>query len=213
MRYRLAHGWHLEDGAGLGPERIRQFLRPAVRAVPGSLARRLGPCRITVLPSLGGPSIRSRWSRGPEALEVSLAAEESEPHELTLELLLCVGQVLWEVSPQDHPGWLALLDQEFREGVSGEIDEDVLALKRTLLSRPFAARSLRWTERYAAAAFAATVAAYIHALWHDVTVSEGPEHLPAAALLRRLEYLAHRYPPDRGHRLFPPKRTHTRSRE
>jgi hypothetical protein len=208
MRHRLAHGWYLEDRAGLGAELIRQFLRPAVRAVPASLARRLGPCRIIVLPCLGASSIRSRWTRGPGELEVSLAAEGSDPHELTLELLLCVGQVLWEISPQDHPGWLALLDEEFRDGIAGEIDQDVLALKRTLLCRPFAARSLRWTQRYAAAAFAATVAEYVHALWHDVTVREGPEHLPAAALLRRLQFLARRYPPDRGHRLLPPRRSH-----
>lgn len=207
MRHRLAHGWDLEDRAGLGPEAIRQFLRPAVRAVPASLARRLGPCRIILLPSLGASSVRSRWTRGPGELEISLAAEGSEPHELTLELLLCLGQVLWEISPQDHPGWLTLLDEEFTEGIAGEIDQDVLALKRALLSRPFAARSLRWTWRYAAAAFAATVAEYIHALRHDVTVREGPEHLPAAPLLRRLKFLARRYPPDRGHRLFPPKRS------
>ncbi len=207
MRHRLAHGWHLEDRAGLGPELIRRFLRPAVRAVPSSLARRLGPCRIIILPSLGASAVRSRWTRGPGELEVFLAAEGSEPHELTLELLLCLGQVLWEISPQEHPGWLALLDEEFTEGIGGEIDEDVLALKRVLLSRRFAARSLRWIRRYAAAAFAATVAEYIHALWHDVTVREGPEHLPAAALLRRLKFLARRYPPDRGHRLFPPERS------
>lgn len=201
--YRLAHGWRLEDRAGVEPDVVRKFLRPAVRAVPASLAARLGPCRIVAQALLEGEELRSQWTLARGGLEIVLATAGVEPHELALELLLCVGQALWEAAPQDRPGWLRLLDEELSAGVAGEIDEEVFEFKRALLSTPAAARSLRRTERYAAAAFAATVAEYVHALWHDVTVREGPEHLPPAALRRRLEYLAQRYPPNRGYRLFP----------
>lgn len=202
VSYRLAHGWRLEDRAGVEPEVIREFLRPAVRAVPARLAARLGPCRIVAEALLEGEEIRSRWTLARGGLEIVLATAGVEPHELALELLLCVGQALWEASPQDHPGWLRLLDRELSTGVAGEIDQEVFQFKTALLSSPAAARSLRQTERFAAAAFAATVAAYVHALWHDVTVREGPEHLPPAVLQRRLEYLTQRYPPNRGYRLF-----------
>ncbi|MCS6953395.1 MAG: hypothetical protein RMK57_02855 [Bryobacterales bacterium] len=203
VSYRFAHGWRLEDRAGVEPRVIRQFLRPAVRAVPASLAARLGPCRIVLVASLETEDVRSRWTLGAAGLEVLLAASDVEPHELTLELLLCLGQALWEAAPEERAGWLHLLDRELSAGVPGEIDDEVFERKKILLSCPAAARSLRETERYAAAAFAATVAEYVHALWHDVTVRQGPEHLPATALRRRLEHLERRYPPNRGYRLFP----------
>ena len=58
-------------------------------------------------------------------------------------------------------------------------------------------------ERYAAASFAATVAEYIHSLWHDVAVRTETEHLPAPWLRRRLDMLARWFPPGRGYRLYP----------
>jgi hypothetical protein len=46
---RLAHGWTLSRGSGISEELVREFIRPAVRALPSSMARRLGSCRISLL--------------------------------------------------------------------------------------------------------------------------------------------------------------------
>ena len=46
---RLAHGWELE---GAGSALAREFIRPAVRAVPPGIVRRLGRCLIAVEPEL-----------------------------------------------------------------------------------------------------------------------------------------------------------------
>jgi len=45
---RLAHGWTLVRGPSLSAALVRQFIRPAVRAVPSSMAERLGSCRISL---------------------------------------------------------------------------------------------------------------------------------------------------------------------
>ncbi len=91
-----------------------------------------------------------------------------------------------------------LLDAEIQARVAGEIDEDVLDQKRRLL----AVRDPERASEYARASFAATAAEYVHSLWHDVSVREGPDHLPPDRLARRLRLFARWFPPDGGYRLF-----------
>jgi hypothetical protein len=121
-----------------------------------------------------------------------------------MELLLCLGQALWQklTSEQVKAYWL-LLECEFREEVKGEIDEDAVREKRALLAGQISATSERRLERYGWASFAGTAAEYVHCLWHDVEVVSGAEHLPAQQLRRRLDLLANWFPPDRGHKLYP----------
>src|SRR5437870_5265929 len=45
---RLAHGRRLADRTDVSEEIIREFIRPAVRAVPSALAARLKSCRISL---------------------------------------------------------------------------------------------------------------------------------------------------------------------
>jgi hypothetical protein len=105
-------------------------------------------------------------------------------------------------SAQERAYWL-LLDEELRADTPGEIDEDALQQKRTLLSGYFSATSRRRLESYGAASFAGTAAEYVHCLWHKVTIRSGPDFLPARQLKRRLELLARWYPPAPGYQLFP----------
>lgn len=191
----------LEPPAELEPA-VREFLLPALRAVPERVWARLGRCRIRVDPAEA--DFASRWTAGEGPLEIELAAAGVEPHDLALEALLCLGQALWdELEDQEYRGWLELLRREIQAGVGGEIDETALEEKRRLLSSRLRARSRRQLERYARASFAATVAEYVHALWHDVTVRTGPEHLPADWLRRRLELVSGWFPPPAGYRLYP----------
>jgi hypothetical protein len=200
---RLAHGWRLASGPDAPPEVIRDFIRPAVRAVPHALAARLKFCRISLPFRLTNAALASQWVQTNDGFEIEVASEGIDGHELALELLLCLGQALWEVALNvEREAYLKLIDAEIEAGVSGEIDEDALREKRTLFSNRASGRSRTWLERYARASFAATVAEYVHCLWHDVTVRTGPEHLPAPWLRRRPELLRRWFPPDRGHRLF-----------
>jgi len=182
---------------------ILEFIAPALDAVPEGLASRLGPCRILLLPHLADPEATSQWTATGTGLEVEVAVSGAEPHDLALEALLCLGQALWEsTTREERAAWLKLLDAEMRENVAGEIDEEAMEEKRRLLGSRTLARSPRRLLRYAGVAFASTLAEYIHALWHDVTVRSGPEHLPAECLRRRLELFERWFPPRTGRRLF-----------
>ena len=203
---RLAHEWILAGDPRPSVSLVREFIRPAVRAVPSSMARRLGPCRIS-LEADADAGVASRWSMAADALEVSVATGESDEHDIALELLLCLGQALWErLSEGEVLEWWTILRAEIDAGIEGEIDEQALDEKRSLFENRRRARSARHLERYGGASFAGTAAEYVHSLWHDVSIRTGTDHLPAEPLRRRLELLARWFPPDRGYRLFPSAR-------
>jgi hypothetical protein len=203
---RLAHGWKLVASSALSRELLAGFIRPAVRAVPSSLARRLGPCRISFV-AAEDSTVDSRWTETDSGLEISVLTAGRDDHDLAMELLLCLGQVLWEkLSDAQFRAWWLLLADEIRAGIPGEIDEQALEEKRALLGGRHYARSPRQLARYGRASFAGTAAEYVHALWHDVTVRTGPDHLPAPQLHRRLEMLARWFPPSRGYQLFARRR-------
>jgi hypothetical protein len=153
---------------------------------------------------LGDATVDSRWTSIVSGLEIRLASSGREPHDIALELLLCLGQALWASLAQSRRKayWL-LLKSEIDAGISGEIDQDALELKRLLLSSRMSARNASRLERYGCASFAGTAAEYIHSLWHDVTVRSGPDFLPGPQLRRRLELVSRWYPPAQGYRLFP----------
>ncbi len=203
-RHRLSHGWLLVRQPGSPPEIVREFLRPAVRAIPRSLAARLPRCRLALVPELPGAS--SQWVETEDTIEIMVAFEGEQPHDVAMEFLVCAGQALWEAAePAERKAYLQLLKDEIEAGITGEIDEETFRQKQMLLSSPARAASSRHLMKYAGASFAGSAAEYIHCLWHDVTVREGPEHLPPEALRRRLEFFARRFPPNRGYRLFPEK--------
>jgi hypothetical protein len=201
---RLGHGWQLRAVRPVSTTLISRFIRPAVRSIPPAMARQLGPCRVSVVDDLGGPTLVSRWTATDDGLQIELAPAGREEHDVALELLLCLGQALWTklTSAQERAYWL-LLDEELRADTPGEIDEDALQQKRALLSGHFSATSTRRLKRYGAASFAGTAAEYVHCLWHNVTIRSGPDFLPARQLKRRLELLARWYPPAPGYQLFP----------
>ncbi len=190
----LAHGWRLENPAQTSADVVREYIRAPARAVPRAMAARLGACRVILL-AAGDFASRWRVTEGETVIEIAPA----EPHDLGMEFLLCLGQGLWErTRSRERDRWLDLLDAEIHAGVAGEIDEASLDRKRHLLSF----RTPEAASEYARASFAATTAEYVHSLWHDVSVREGPDHLPPGHLARRLGLFARWFPPDRGYRLF-----------
>jgi hypothetical protein len=200
---RLAHGWRLELPSDVPPELISQFVRPALRALPRAAALRLGTC-VVALPRALPDDAASRWMLRNASLRIEVAVEHAGPHDAALEVLRCAGQALWAVAPGvERRGWLQLLRREIDAAVPGEIDEEALLAKRKLFASRASAASAPLLAGYAAESFAATFAEYAHAMWHDVTVRSGPEHLPAENLRRRLELIARWFPPNPGYRVFP----------
>jgi hypothetical protein len=132
-----------------------------------------------------------------------------EEHDIAMELLVCLGQALWErLSMAELRSYWTILWDEINSGMEGEIDEQALDEKRSLFESQSHAMSARRLESYGCASFAGTTAEYVHCLWHDVSIRSGADYLPAEPLRRRLELMARWFPPDRGHRLFPPARRH-----
>lgn len=200
---RLAHGWTLVRGPSLSATLVREFIRPAVRAVPTSLARRLGSCQISLPPEVTS-GVASRWTTANGGLEVSVTTAGIEEHDAAMELLLCLGQGLWErLSDGELRAYWMLLCDEISMGILGEIDEQALEEKRSLFESRSHANNVKRLTDYARASFAGSVAEYVHCLWHEVTVRTGPDYLPVAPLRRRLELMARWFPPNRGYRLFP----------
>jgi xanthine/CO dehydrogenase XdhC/CoxF family maturation factor len=159
----------------------------AVGALPETIVERVGRVRVRLEPD---PGFGSHWRRTMEGLEITVATDGVEEHDVAMEVLLCVGQALWEVTtPAEREAWLRVIGDEIEAGVEGEIDEDALAEKRALLGGPVSAASQRRLLRYAGASFASTVAEYVHSRWHEVTVVEGPEQLPEDWLRRRWQVI------------------------
>src|SRR5215471_16575538 len=203
---RLAHKWILSRDLGISESLVREFIRPAIHAVPSSMARRLGHCRIALI-GQAEADVTSRWTATTSALEVSVATRGFEEHDIAMELLVCLGQALWErLSVAERSAYWTILRDEIDSGIEGEIDEQALAEKRSLLESPRGADSASHLESYGCSSFAGTAAEYVHCLWHDVSIRSGAHYLPADALRRRLILLERWFPPDRGNRLFPPAR-------
>jgi len=200
---RLAHGWALVRKPGVSEDLVCEFIRAAVRAVPASMARRLGSCRISLWGEMES-GVASRWILTDGGLEISVSTADCEEHDVAMELLTCLGQALWEkMGDEQLRAYWVLLNDEIGMGIEGEIDEQALKEKRALLESRSNANDLRRLAQYGRTSFAGTAAEYVHSLWHEVTVRAGPDYLTAARLRRRLELFAHWFQPDRGFRLFP----------
>jgi hypothetical protein len=59
---------------------------------------------------------------------VSVTTKEFEEHDIAMELLVCLGQALWErLSVAELSAYWTILRDEINSGIEGEIDEQALA--------------------------------------------------------------------------------------
>src|ERR1017187_881583 len=164
---RLAHGWTLVRGPSMSAALVREFIRPAVRAVPSSMAGRLGSCRIS-LPEEVAARVASQWTIADDGLEVTVTTAGIEEHDVAMELLLCLGQGLWErLADGELRAYRMLLCDEISMGIEGEIDEQALEEKRSLFESRSHANNVKRLTGYGRASFAGTVAEYVHCLLHE----------------------------------------------
>ena len=170
----------------------RDDLDSAFACIPPKVTRRTGPITFIKQRELDDRDALSRWTQSATGLLVELATEDVEAHDLAMEFLTCVGQALWErVEDDDRGAWLGLLLEETEGGIHGELDEASLETKQYLETHPTNPDAL---EAYAAASFAASLAEYVHSLWHDIEFTEGEDFLPEAAVQRRFGLLSGWFP-------------------
>lgn len=170
----------------------RDDLESVFACIPPAVTQRTGPITFNVQFELDDPEAFSRWTQSATGLFVELATEDVEPHDLAMEFLTCVGQALWErVEDEERQAWLRVLLDETEAGIRGELDEAALEAKQHLRSNPVSPDAL---EAYAGASFAASLAEYIHSLWHDVEFTEGEDFLPEEAVQRRFAVLSAWFP-------------------
>lgn len=197
------HGWILHS---LGPHDAVDVLREPAAAVPAALAALLGPpLRLYAVPYIGcqgsrffmaseqpaGEDHSSVWLELADGIHLFLAFEGSTAHDNGFELLAAVGELaVPRLDDACFSAYAQLLSRELAEDAQGEIDEDAFAAKQSAVLD------------YTAISLASTIAEYVHALWHDVELRQGPEHLGPQWIRRRFELLAEWFPPNPGYRLF-----------
>lgn len=216
----MAHGWGLHAVAPVTLAEAEAVLKEPAAAVPGSAAKRLASLRVFAVPYLScggeaefvateapaGEMHSSLWlereeaqagsgngSRGRQAagIDLFITIRDANAHDAGFELLAAVADLLApRLSDDEFLAYARLLQQEMAEGAAGEIDEDALEARDSA------------DPDYVAISLAATLAEYLHALWHDVEVRQGAGHLAAPFLRRRFEWLAGILPPDPGQTLF-----------
>lgn len=216
----LAHGWQLHSAVTLSPAEERTMVREPATAVPDSISQRLGTVRVLVVPYIAcfdtgdvisyekpkGETHSAVWLEHPERIHLLLPCRELDPHDTGFEFLASVAELLRpRLSSEEVARYTALIEEELRLGVKGEIDEEALGAKRSLMGPPARRgrhRSPELFERYRDISLVSTAAEYMHGLWHDVQIRVGPEHLPLAQLRRRMELLAELFPPNPGYQVF-----------
>jgi len=215
---RLAHGWEMHSAVSLTPAEDRAIVREPAQAVPAAVAERVGKIRVLIVPFIAcmesgdmvyftkpeGETHTSVWEESDERLHLVLSCRELNPHDTGFEFLASIGELLRpRLTEGELERYTQLLEEEMREGVSGEIDEDARAAKEPLLSgrgrRP--RRGEKFAE-YRDISFVSTAAEYMHGLWHDVQIRVGPEHLPLPQLRRRMKLLSEMFPPNPGYTVF-----------
>ncbi len=100
--------------------------------------------------------------------------------------------------------FVALLRDELKNEVRGEVDDESWRLKDQLLSRQ--ADPLKDTKTfraYAREAMIETLTLYLHGLCCDLDIEAGPRQLASPHLRKRLELLRSLLPPPEGVAVFP----------
>ena len=213
----LAHGWEFHSATLLAPGEERAMVREPVSAIPAAVARRLTPLRLWVVPYIeclaegdvvrmekpAGNTHTAVWEETPKGLQVVLACREVNAHDTGFELLGATAELLeGRLLPKENERYRQMIERELAEKVPGEIDQDALEMKKRFEQARAGRRKEPTLDSYLAHSFSATLAEYMHGLWHDVEIRTGPAHLPVPAIRRRLELIASLFPPNQGYQVF-----------
>lgn len=213
----LEHNWELHTAVSLTPAEDRLMVREPAAAVPRAIAERLGALRVLIVPFIGcfagndmvcfqKPEVEthsSAWLEVEGRINLVLACRELDAHDTGFEFLATIGELVRpRLTAFERERYSAILEDELRRGVPGEIDEEARAAKQPLTTERQRRRQREAFKRYVEVSFVSTLAEYLHGLWHDVQIRVGPEHLPVTELKRRMNLLSEIFPPNPGYRVF-----------
>jgi hypothetical protein len=211
----------------LSEEDMKEYLEEPIAALPASVSGLLPPISLILVPYLeraNGKSGRTdsgdlvctekppvgrlSWASQvklgkQEVLVFALKDQEvAEYHYRLYQGLAALVAERW--SADSKAGYTALVREELKAAVNGEVDEESWRLKQALLRRPSGlAKETKVFQDYAKQSFIDTLTLYLHGICCDIDVETGPRQLPSRHLRKRLGLLLTQYPPPAGYAVFP----------
>jgi hypothetical protein len=214
----LAHDWEMNSAVLLSPSEERMAVREPAQAVPDSLAQRLGPLRVLLVPYIAcmergdvvcfskprGEAHTAAWIEADSRINILLACRELDAHDTGFEFLASIAELVRpRLTAAELEQYTELLRSELEQGIVGEMDKETLAAKNSLVDwRPSRRRKAEKFDQYRDLSLVSTLAEYMHGLWHDVQIQTGPDHLPLPQLRTRLQLLSKIFPPNPGYEIF-----------
>ena len=214
----IGHQWEMYSAVALTPAEERTMVREPAAAVPESIAQRVGKLRLLLVPFIAclnsgdqvvfyqpkGEKHSAVWLESDTRTDLVLACRDLDAHDTGFEFLASVAELLRsKLTPKEKDQYMQMLQEELRKNVTGEIDEEANDSKQSLRKNPSTSShggvSL---DDYRDISFVSTCAEYMHGLWHDVQIRLGPEHLPVAALRKRMTLMTTLFPPNPGYHVF-----------
>lgn len=116
-----------------------------------------------------------------------------------------IAQASFERLPEEiFAGYSALVREELKSRVHGEVDEPSWNAKQELLRRQTGIRGeTKLFREYAKESFFDTLTLFLHGLCCDIDVEPGPRQIASRYLRKRLQYLQGCFAPPEGFALFP----------
>jgi len=212
----------------LSEEDLKEYLEEPIAAMPPAIAALLPKVSIMLVPYLERgegkekgavpsddfvctekpPESKLSWVTqvrfdSEEVLVFALKDQDvSEYHYRLYHILATLAADSWTEEARSQ--YFALLREELRGRIHGEVDEESWQAKQALLRRE---SSLRKESKafldYARQSFIDTLTLYLHGICCDIDVDTGPRQLPSRYLRRRLNTLFALYPPPAGYAVFP----------
>jgi len=107
-------------------------------------------------------------------------------------------------NPRGPERFYALLRDELRNNVHGEVDEESWKLKTGLMRKQQTVRrDTKMFRVYARQSMIDTLTLYLHGICCDIDIESGPRQIPSRFLRKRLDLLRELYPPPQGYAVFP----------
>lgn len=200
----------------------KEYLEEPLAAVPPAVTALLPKIYLYFVPFLerpagkrGGPamvclkrpakSISAARTPIPSGEALLLAFEQRDLGECHYRLYQGLATLTAERWPQEvEQEYTALVRQELRGNVHGEVDELSWEAKIALLEKQsrFHA-SNKGLRDYVRQSFIDTMTLYLHGICCDLDVETGPRQLATRHLRKRLELLERAFPPPKGFAVFP----------
>jgi hypothetical protein len=211
----------------LSEDDLKEYLEEPIAALPPAISALLPKVSIMLVPYLEKgegkekgnlrdefvctekpPENRLSWATQvrfdkEEVLVFALKGQDvSEYHYRFYHVLATLAGDLWSEEAQSQ--YFALLREELRASVHGEVDEESWQHKQALLRRQSNIRKeTKLFRDYARQSFIDTLTLYLHGICCDIDVDTGPRQLQSRYLRKRLIALYGLYPPPDGYAVLP----------